>query len=239
MVNRENYAFSLKQHCIFLWGDYINKQKIQIILVDDHDIVRQGFKGLINTIPDLEVVGEADNGLSAVRCIMKLKPDLVFLDLSLPKMTGISVLNEIKTQYPPAKFIILTAHNTNEQVHACFDAGAKGYISKAAGFDEIKFAIRSVLKGKTFISPEISANVIGGYLTGQKTEGFSTKLDTLTKREKGILKLIAEGHKNKAIAKDLFISVKTVERHRANLMKKLDLHNSSALTNFAIQNQLI
>jgi len=170
---------------------------------------------------------------------MELKPDLIFLDLSLPKMNGIGVLNEIRTQYHPAKFIILTAHTTDEHVHACFDAGAKGFISKSAGFDEIEFAIRSVLKGRIFISPEISAKVIGSYLAGQKTEGFSTKLGSLTNREKGILKLIAEGHKNKEIAEELFISPKTVERHRANLMKKLDMHNASALTNFAIQNQLI
>jgi len=244
-----NHVFLHHKPCIFLWGNHIKKEsadkkplskdKIQILLVDDHAIVRQGFKGLINALPDLEVVGEADNGYQAVRRIMALKPDLVFLDLSLPEMNGIGVLNEVKRQTSPTKFIVLTAHNTDEYVHACFDAGAKGYVSKAAGFDEIEFAIRTVLDGKTFISPEISSTVIDGYLSGKKEDTPSAKMSTLTKRERQILKLIAKALRTREIAIKLFISPATVERHRANIMKKLDLHNASALTSFAIQNRLI
>ncbi len=216
-----------------------NRKTIEIVLVDDHDIVRQGLKALLTTIPGFEVVGEADNGLQAVRCILELKPDLVFLDISLPKMNGIGVLIEIKKQYPPVKFIVLTAHNSNAYVHACFAAGAEGFISKATGFDEIEFAARTVIMGKTFIGPEISAGIIEGYLAGQKPDAVKTKLDSLTKREKEILKLIAQGHKNKEIARDLDISPKTVVRHRENLMKKMNLHNASALTAFAMQNQVV
>ncbi len=170
---------------------------------------------------------------------MELKPDLVFLDLSLPKRNGICVIEEIKKNNPFTKFIILTAHNTDEHVHACFNAGASGFVSKSACFSEIEMAIKSVLKGNTFISPEVSAKVIDGYLDGKKKECNTTRLSTLTKREKEVLVLISEGNKNKDIADTLFISLKTVERHRANLMKKLDIHNSSALTSYAIQNKLI
>ncbi|MBF0468016.1 MAG: response regulator transcription factor [Desulfamplus sp.] len=215
------------------------KKKTQVILVEDHEIVRQGFKVLISSIPELEIVGEADNGIQAVRTIMDLKPDLVFLDLSLPKRNGMCVIEEAKKSCPLTKFIILTAHNTDEHVHACFNAGASGFVSKSAGFSEIEIAIKSVLKGNTFISPEVSSKVIDGYLEGKKTQCVTTRLNTLTKREKDILALIAEGHKNKEIADELFISVKTVDRHRANIMKKLDIHNAASLTSYAIQNNLV
>lgn len=216
----------------------INK-KTQIVLVEDHEIVRQGFKALLGSVEGLEIVGEADNGIQAIKCIIELKPDLVFLDLSLPKRNGVCVIEEVKKFYPLTKFIVLTAHNTDEHVHACFDAGASGFVSKAACFNEIEMAIKSVINGKTFISPEVSSKVIDGYLDGKKKECNSTRLSTLTQREKEVLVLIAEGYKNRDIADTLFISLKTVERHRANLMKKLDLHNSAAITSYAIQNKLV
>ncbi|MBF0228342.1 MAG: response regulator transcription factor [Desulfamplus sp.] len=215
------------------------KKKTQIVLVEDHEIVRQGFRALLSSVPDMEIIGEADNGIQAVRCIAELKPDLVFLDLSLPKRNGICVIEEIRKSNPFTKFIVLTAHNTDEHVHACFHAGASGFVSKSASFNEIEMAIKSVVNGKTFISPDVSSKVIDGYLDGKKKECNSTRLSTLTKREKEVLILVAEGYKNKEIADTLFISLKTVERHRANLMKKLDIHNSSALTSYAIQNKLI
>ncbi|MBF0241722.1 MAG: response regulator transcription factor [Desulfamplus sp.] len=216
-----------------------NSKKTRIVLVEDHEMVRQGFKALLSSVPELEIIGEADNGIQAVKSILELKPDLVFLDLSLPKRNGICVIEEVKKFNPLTKFIILTAHNTDEHVHACFGAGASGFVSKSACFNEIEMAIKSILKGKTFISPEVASKVIDGYLDGKKQECNTTRLSTLTKREKEVLVLIAEGHKSRDIAESLFISLKTVERHRANLMKKLDLHNSAALTSYAIQNKLI
>ncbi|MBF0234333.1 MAG: response regulator transcription factor, partial [Desulfamplus sp.] len=142
------------------------KKKTSIVIVEDHEMVRQGFRALLSSVTDLEIAGEADNGIEAVRLIMELKPDLVFLDLSLPKRNGICVIEEVKKQYPLTRFIILTAHNTDEHVHACFHAGASGFVSKSAGFSEIEIAIKSVINGKTFISPDVSSKVIDGYLEG-------------------------------------------------------------------------
>jgi DNA-binding NarL/FixJ family response regulator len=214
-------------------------KKCMIVLVEDHAIVRQGFRTLLSSNPDFEIVGECEDGLDAIRCVDKLKPDLVFMDLTLPKLNGLEAIRDIKKQCPQTKIIVLTAHSTDEFIHAAFEAGANGYVSKHDSYAEMEIAIKSVLKGKTYISPEVSTKVVEGYLEGTKTSRWASRWDTLTKREREILQLIAEGRKNTEIANCLFISVKTVESHRTNLMKKLDLHNSSALTAFAKERGLI
>ena len=189
--------------------------------------------------PDLEIVGEAEDGLDAIRRIEKLKPHLVLMDLSMPKMNGLDAIAEIKKQAPNTKVLVLTVHKAEEYVFASLKAGADGYLLKDATHVELMMAVKSVLSGKPYISPGISEELIEGYLERKKASKPGSLWDTLTQRERQILKLIGEGHKNKEIADYLCISTKTVEKHRANLMKKLDLHNASGLTAFALEKGLV
>ena len=215
------------------------KPKNRIIIVEDHTILREGLRSLLSAKPEYEIIGEAEDGNAAIRCVEKLKPSLVLMDLSMPRMNGIDAIKEIKKRSPETKVLVLTVHKTDEYIRATFQAGADGYVLKDSTHIELELAIQNVLSGKNFISPGISKKLIGGYLEGQKKSKITTPWDTLTQRERSILKLIAEGHKNKEIADYLCISVKTVEKHRANLMQKLDLHNISDLTAFAIEKGLI
>ena len=213
--------------------------KKRIVIAEDHTILREGLRALLSAKPDYEIVGEAEDGNAAIHCVEKLKPNLVLMDLSMPRMNGIDAIKEIKKRSPETKVLVLTVHKTDEYIMATFQAGADGYVLKDSTHAELELAIQNVLSGKYFISPGISEKLIGGYLQGKKTLKITTPWETLTQRERGILKLIAEGYKNKEIADYLCISVKTVEKHRANLMQKLDLHNISDLTAFAIGKGLI
>ena len=214
-------------------------KKIRIVLVEDHTILREGLRALLSADPKFEVVGEADDGRQALRRVDKLAPDLVVMDLSMPRMTGMDAIREIKRRRPATKIIALTVHKAEEYLRTTLQAGADGYVLKDATHVELLLAIQNVLKGKTYLSPSVSDTVIEGYLQGKENQIPSPRLGVLSPREREILKLIAEGYKNKEIADDLFISLKTVEKHRANLMKKLDLHNAAALTTFAIEQGLV
>ena len=213
--------------------------KTKVVIVEDHRLFREGLKSLLADKPDFEMVGEAGDGLEAIRCIRKHQPNLVLLDLSMPKMNGISVMREIKGQYPEIKILALTIHESDQYVLEAFDAGADGYCLKDAGRNELRVAVDSVLQGKRYISPSISDNVLEGYLTGRKKLKSKTSWDTITPREREVLKLLGEGYQNKEISDMLHISVKTVEKHRANIMSKLDLHNAAALTAYAIDHGLV
>jgi DNA-binding NarL/FixJ family response regulator len=213
--------------------------KSQILIVEDYTILREGLRALVSANPALEVVGEAADGLSAIRWVEKTKPDLVLMDLSMPKMNGMDAIREIKKLSPETKILVLTVHKTEEYILATFQVGANGYVLKDATHAELSMAIKDVLSGKHYISPGISDKVLEGYLEGRKVLKTQTSWETLTHREREILKLIAEGYKNKEIADYLCISPKTVEKHRANLMEKLDLHNVQALTTFAIERGLV
>jgi DNA-binding NarL/FixJ family response regulator len=157
----------------------------------------------------------------------------------MPKMTGIAVMKDIKRRFPETKILALTIHNSEEHILAAFEAGADGYCLKDAKEDELMIAIGTVLSGKRFISPGIADQVLVGYMEGRKTLRSTSSWDSLTQREKEILKLVAEGHKSKEIADLLCISWKTVEKHRANIMDKLDLHTASSLTAYAIEKGLV
>lgn len=217
----------------------ILNEKNRIVIAEDHTILREGLRSLLSSHSDFEIVGEAEDGREAIRCVENLSPDLVLMDLSMPRMNGMGAIREIKKRFPETKILALTVHKTEEYVLATLEAGSDGYLLKDATHEELVIAIRSVLKGKPYLSPGISDRVIEGYLEGQKFVGSSTLLDTLTPREQEILQLIAEGYKNKEISEHLCISIKTVDKHRTNLMQKLDLHNASALTAFAIERGLI
>jgi len=215
------------------------KAKQRIVIAEDHAILREGLRSLLSSNPDWEIVGEAENGQEAIRCVEKLKANLVLMDLSMPRMHGVEAIREIKKRSPETKILVLTVHKNEEYILATLQAGADGYAVKDSSYAELGMAIKSVLEGNYYISPGVSGKVIEGYLLGKKPLKPTSAWETLTPRERGILKMIAEGYKNKEIADFLCISVKTVEKHRANLMQKLDLHNVSALTALAIEKGLI
>jgi DNA-binding NarL/FixJ family response regulator len=212
--------------------------KLSVLIVEDHTLLRAGLQALLAMNSDLEVVGEADNGRDAIRVAGLLAPNLVLMDISMPGINGIEAIVEIKRRNPETLILVITAHKIEEYVHASLRAGANGYLLKDATHDELLVAIRCVLKGKTYLSPDVSGGVVNGYLGKTATEEGSS-LDTLTHREREVLKLVAEGHPNSYIAGFLFLSIKTVEKHRSNLMKKLGLHNASTLTSYAISRGLV
>jgi DNA-binding NarL/FixJ family response regulator len=213
--------------------------KKRVVIAEDHKLFREGLKSMLSSRNDLDVVSEAQDGLEAIRCVKRNKPDLLLLDLSMPRLSGISVMKDIKSQFPEVKILALTIHESDQYVLEAFQAGANGYCIKDAGRDELMVAIDSVLEGKTYISPGIADNVMEGYLEESKRLKTKSSWDTVTRREREVLKLLAEGYLNKEIAEFLHISVKTVEKHRANIMNKLDLHNAPALTAYAIEKGLV
>jgi len=218
---------------------FMDTEKKKIVIAEDHTILREGLKALLSSSTELEVVGEAEDGRKAVKLASELAPDLILMDLSMPRMNGIEAIKEIKKRHPEIKILILTVYKTEEYVLASLQAGADGYILKEANHSEFLLAIKNVLMGKHYLSPEISGKVIEGYLKGKQEHTPVTIWETLTSREREILKLVGEGYKNREIAADLYISLKTVEKHRENLMKKLDLHTASALTSYAIKKGLV
>lgn len=214
-------------------------QKQRILLVEDHTLLRQGLCSLLSTDPNLEVVGEADNGKDAIRLAGSLSPNLILMDLSMPGTNGTESIREIKKRYPGSKILVLTVHMAEEYIREALHAGADGYVLKHATCDELILAIKSVLNGKTYLSPDIAEKVVSGYLDGGKGINPVSAWDSLTLREREVLKLIAEGQGNKHIASYLCVSVKTVEKHRSNLMRKLDLHNAAVLTSYAIEKGMV
>ena len=216
-------------------------ERKQIVIVDDNTLLREGLCLMINADESLQVTAEASDGISAVETILGLKipPDLVMMDLSMPKMNGLSAIKEIKRHLPDTKILTLTIHDTDDFVLECFESGVSGYCLKDATQDELIKAVHVVLSGKTYISPGVADKVMEGYLEGRKRLKKETVWDTLTQREREVLKLVAEGYTSKNAAEFLYISPKTVERHRSNIMNKLDLHNISELTLFAINKGLV
>ncbi|HSB03727.1 MAG TPA: response regulator transcription factor [Thermodesulfobacteriota bacterium] len=214
-------------------------ERQRIVIAEDYTILREGLRALISSNPDYEVVGEAGDGHEAIQRVERLKPHLVLMDLSMPRMNGMDAIREIRKRVPATKIVVLTIHKTEEYILATLKAGANGYVLKDATHHELMMAVANVLSGKRYISPGISEKVIEGYLEGRKSIKSHTSWDTVTHREREILKLIGEGYRNKEIADYLCISVKTVEKHRANLMEKLNLHNVQALTAFAIEKGLV
>jgi DNA-binding NarL/FixJ family response regulator len=214
------------------------KNKYRVMIVEDHTLLRDGLSTMIASDPTLEIVGGADNGMDAVRQAVALKPDIILMDINMPVMNGTEALRVIKKRDPDIKVMMLTAHKAEEYIRDCLNAEADGYILKHSTRDELMMAIHKVLKGKIYLSPEVSDQVVSGYMTGNNATSLSP-WETLSMREREVLKLVAEGHTNKEISLLLCISIKTVEKHRSNLMKKLKVHNAAALTAFAIEKGLI
>ncbi|MBS3808522.1 MAG: response regulator transcription factor [Desulfobacterales bacterium] len=211
----------------------------KIVIVEDHQLFREGLKAMLDSRKDLEVIGEAEDGMEALELLGQSQPDLLLLDLSMPRLGGISVVREVKRLYPEMVVLALTIHESDQYVLEAFNAGINGYCIKDASREELLVAISSVLKGRTYISPGIADNVMEGYIEGRKHLKTKSAWDTITQREREVLKLLGEGYQNREIADMLHISAKTVEKHRANIMSKLDLHSAAALTSFAIEQGLV
>lgn len=211
----------------------------RIIIAEDQKILREGLKSLLGSDKDFEVVAEAEDGLEAIRSVEKYLPDLLLLDLSMPKMNGMSAIKDIKIRIPETRILVVTIHESDEHIIEVFRAGADGYCLKDASHTELVMAIKRVLSGDRYISAGIADKVLEGFLEERKTLKSVTSWNTLTQREIEVLKLVGESYKSKEIADYLCISSKTVEKHRSNIMEKLDIHTASGLTAYAIDKGLV
>jgi two-component system, NarL family, response regulator NreC len=207
-------------------------EKLKLLVAEDHAIVREGIMGLLAGNAAFDVVGEASDGVEALRLVDSLAPDILLMDLSMPNLDGLSATKQVKKKHPKLKVIILTIHDSEEYIYQVFKNGADGYVLKEAAYNELLSAIDAVMKGKKFLSPSVSGEVIKHYLEHPLTE--ANPLDTLTPKEREVLGLITQGLSNKEMASKLFVSVKTIEFHRMNIMNKLDIHNQAALIRFGI-----
>jgi DNA-binding NarL/FixJ family response regulator len=210
---------------------------IRVVLADDHALVRAGIRALLEKLPGIEVVGEADNGRQALELIKKSAPNLVLLDISMAELGGLEALPRIVKDFPAVKVLILSAHANEEYVLRALRSGAAGYMLKDAATAELQLAIDSVIEDKTYLSPSISRTVIDSYL--ERVGGPFSPLEQLTSRQREILQLIAEGKNTKEIADTLDISVKTVEAHRLQLMARLDIHDVPGLVRYAVRSGLV
>lgn len=215
------------------------KSEFKILIAEDHAILSAGIRSLLDTIANFKVVGEVNNGKDAIRYAGILNPDLILSDLSMPKTNGTEAIVHIKSRYPHIKILVLTVHKSEEHVHAALKAGADGYILKDDSSDELVNAINNILDGKMHLSSSICNDVVMGYLAKPGAIEVASSIAQLTKREREVMKLVAEGYRNRNIAEYLSISLKTVDKHRSNMMKKLDLHNTSSVTSYAIKNGLV
>ena len=211
--------------------------KVRILLADDHTILREGIKVLLNRERDMEIVAEAEDGAQALEQVRSVKPDVVVMDISMPKIGGLEVTREITETFPDVKVVILTMHDNEEYLVQALKSGAKGYVLKEAAATDLAEAIRAVVRGDAYLYPAVARKLVDDYVNRVRT--IKTASESLTPREREVLKLVAEGHTNREIADYLGISVKTVENHRANLMRKLDLHDRTELARYAIKIGLV
>ena len=213
--------------------------KSKIVIAEDQTIVRKGLRSLLESEENIEVVAEAGDGLETIRCVEQHAPDLVLLDLAMPKMSGLSAIKDIKERFKDTRILVLTFHTSEEYILEAFGNGADGYCLKNDTHRELVTAINSLLDGKTYISPSVSDKVLEGYLEGRQRLKKETSWESLTKREKEVLKLVGESYSSVEIGEMLNISPKTVDKHRSNIMNKLNLHSASALTAYAVGKGLV
>ena len=212
----------------------------RILLADDHEVVRQGLRVLLEAQPGWEVVGEAQNGREAVDKVRNLKPDIVVLDVTMPELNGLEATRQILKSAPQTEVLVLTMHESEQVAREVLAAGARGYLLKSDAGRDLVSAVDALRHRRPFFTPRISQMVLEGFLHGPAIgDGTHTKRDLLTPREREIVQLLAEGKSNKEVATTLGISPKTIETHRANIMRKLNLHSVSELVRFAVRNRMV
>jgi len=216
-----------------------SRKQIRVLLVDDHAILREGVHALLAREPDILVVGEAADGQEALEQVPRLKPNVVIMDIVMPNMNGLEATRLIAERHPESKVLILSMYDDHEYVVQIIQAGASGYVLKRVVTEDLVRAIREVNAGESFLYPPIAATLIGDYLRVTKGERSDVPGEPLTAREREILKLIADGHTNQAIAEQLGLSRKTVDSHRANAMRKLDLHDVTEVVKYALRTGMI
>jgi len=215
----------------------LTRNKIKkVLIVDDHALMRNGLEAMLASESSFEVVGVAADGMSAIRVVAELQPDIVLMDLTMPRTSGIDAIVQIKRQSPHIKIVALTFHKEDKYIHATLEAGADAYVLKDDSRTELFNALANVVQGKQYLSPSIVDKVVSGYLSGGAAATTDPSWEILTRREREVIKLIAEGKRTRDIASYLSLSPKTIEKHRTNLMRKLDLHNVSEVTVYAIKN---
>lgn len=211
---------------------------MRILLADDHKIVRAGIRALLENIEGVEVIGEVDNGREAIRFAKKHHPKLILMDIAMSELNGLEATRQITKDFPDVHIIILSMYDNEEYVLQALRSGASGYVLKDASVEELKLAIEAVSRGEKYLTPKISKQVIENYL-GRAGVDTASPFEILTSRQREILQLIAEGHSTKSMAKELGISVKTVETHRMHLMDRLGIHDIAGLVRYAVENGFI
>jgi DNA-binding NarL/FixJ family response regulator len=210
---------------------------IRVLLADNHTLVRAGLRALLQNIEGIQVVAEAGDGREALHLIAVHQPDLVLMDIAMPEMNGLEATAHVVKEFPQVRVIILSMHANEEYVLQALRTGAMGYVLKDAGICELELAVRAIVRGETYLSPAVSKHVVADYVRRVSSEPSS--LEQLTSRQREILQLIAEGRTTKEIADLLYVSVKTVETHRLQLMKRLNIHDVAGLVRYAIRMGLV
>lgn len=215
-------------------------ESVRILIADDHTIVRHGLARLLEEQPDLKVVGEANNGQSAVDQAVALKPDIVIMDIAMPRMNGIEAAKRIRKQLPKTKILILSMYSHEHYIHELLETGVSGYLLKDSSGRDIIKAIRSAMKNETFLSPTISKVLMDTYRSpNRKCTSIAERYNQLSNREREVFQLIGEGHSTREIAEMLCVSISTIKSHRANIMEKLNIESPVKLIHFAIQLGLV
>lgn len=213
--------------------------RLRVMLADDHAVVRNGLRAIINSEPDMECVGDAEDGNEVVEKAQELEPDVILMDIAMPGLGGLEATRKVKAALPAVKVLILTMHESEECLYHALNVGADGYLTKAAQESEILLAIRSVHRGRCYIDPSMASLLVNVFVGGGVHRGEPDRYGTLTEREKEMLPLIASGQTNKEIAQALMLSEHTVHNHRAHLMEKLGIHDRVQLLMYAIRRGIV
>ena len=213
--------------------------KIRVLLTDDHTLFRQGIRSLLSTESDIEVAGEAANASDAVALARQVRPDVVLMDVGMTGMSCFEATRQIRKERPETRVVFLSMYDDEDYLAECIDIGASGYILKEGPADQLLPAIREVQRGGSYLSPRLLSRLVDGFLVMGRSSIRQPRFGTLTKREREVLKMLAEGRSVKEIASGFELSVKTVEAHKFNLMRKLDIHNKAQLVQYAIQKKVI
>lgn len=213
--------------------------RIRLVLADDHHLVRQGIRALLEKSEDIQVVGEASNGREAVELVERLAPDVLVMDIAMPRLDGIQAIEQVLAANADTQIVVLSMYSDKALVRQALKNGASGYLLKGSVVEELLLAVRAANKGEIYLSPAVSRSILADLIAVPANDTAPDPFKQLTPREREVLQLIAEGHTNSAIAQQLNVSAKTVEKHRAGLMSKLDVHNLSELIRAAIKQRLV